>query len=225
MKYIYIDIETKNKFLSGLDFKRPTGWLMSCFCIYNSFTGKKYYFVENKEEILSNYNLDTVSPVKKDILKNLYNFTDAKKLLQELYNENYVLNSYNGLDFDFPILSKKIDDGGANLNEIIHLFELDNRTRDLFFDLKKYTDINFSLQNLIKGVIGNKYSKTMKSKAAPFQWAEKKYLDVLMYCMLDCIYTSEVFNRLEMPDVEYCIKYKRYGKMYDCNVKNYEVIK
>ena len=52
MKIIYIDIETKNKFLSGLDFKKPEGWLISCFCIYDSYTGNKYYFVEDKEEII-----------------------------------------------------------------------------------------------------------------------------------------------------------------------------
>jgi hypothetical protein len=225
MKYIYIDIETKNKFLSGLDFKKPNGWEISCFCIYNSYTGDKYYFVNNKDEILLQYDLKTLSPVKHNIFDNLYNFTDAYDILNNFYKEGYILNSFNGLDFDYPILSKSIREGGANLQEIIYLFELDNRTKDLFFDLNIHTKINFSLQNLIKGVIGNKYSKTMKSNAAPHQWAKKKYLEVLMYCMLDCIYTSEVFNRLENPNIQYSINYKRYGKIYTCNIKNYEVLK
>ena len=63
------------------------------------------------------------------------NFTDAYDILNNFYKEGYILNSFNGLDFDYPILSKSIREGGANLQEIIYLFELDNRTKDLFFDL------------------------------------------------------------------------------------------
>ena len=160
MKMIYIDIETKNKFLSGLDFKKPQGWLISCFCVYDSYTGDKYYFVEDKNEIIMKYEDEVLSPVKKNILDNLYNFTDAESIMNKFYNEGYILNSFNGLNFDYPILGKPISDGGVNLENIIHKFELDNRTRDLFFDLNLYTDINFSLQNLIKGVIGSEYSKS-----------------------------------------------------------------
>jgi len=225
MKILYIDIETKNKFLSGLDFKKPEGWLISCFCIYDSYTGNKYYFVEDKDEIISHYENESLSPVKEDIFKNLYNFTEAEVIMNNFYNEGYTLNSFNGLNFDFPILGKPIRDGGVNLNKVIHNFELDNRTRDLFFDLNLHTNINFSLQNLIKGVIGSKYSKSMKSASAPIQWSKKQYIEVLMYCMLDCIYTSEVFNRLENPDVLYNIDYKRYGKTHKCNIKNYEIVK
>ena len=187
MKYIFVDIETKNRFLSGLDFNNPKGWLMSCFCIYNSYTGDKYYFVENKDEIISKYDEYTLSPVKKDILNNLYSFEDALKIMQSLYEGGYILTSFNGLN--------------------------------------TYTHINFSLQNLIKGVIGDNYGKSMKSKNAPTQWAEGKYIEVLMYCMLDCIYISEVFNRLNIIDTEYIINYKRWGKVYECNIKNYEVVK
>tara|TARA_B100001094_G_scaffold326855_1_gene383816 strand:+ start:3470 stop:4147 length:678 start_codon:yes stop_codon:yes gene_type:complete len=225
MKMIYIDIETKNKFLSGLNFKRPEGWLISCLCIYDSYTGNKYYFVESKEEIISHYEKETLSSVKSDIFKDLYNFTEVEDIMNNFYKEGYTLNSFNGLNFDYPIMGKPIRDGGVNLAKVIHNFELDNRTKDLFFDLNLHTDINFSLQNLIKGVIGSKYSKSMKSASAPIQWSKKQYIEVLMYCMLDCIYTSEVFNRLENPDVLYSIDYKRYGKVHNCNLQNYEIVK
>jgi hypothetical protein len=122
-------------------------------------------------------------------------------------------------------MSKPLNEGGCNLNDIIQLFEGDNRTQDLFFTLITYTHINFSLQNLIKGVIGNNYGKSMKSKTTPSQWAEGNYIEVLIYCMLDCIYTSEVFNRLNIIDKEYTINYKRWGNLYGCNIKNYEVVK
>tara|TARA_B100000745_G_C20149335_1_gene394109 strand:- start:1858 stop:2535 length:678 start_codon:yes stop_codon:yes gene_type:complete len=224
MKYIFVDIETKNKFLSGLDFKKPKGWLMSCFCLYNSYTGDKYYFVEDKEQISSQYDLDSLSSVKKDIFDSLYNFEEAFNIMYSLYEDGYILTSFNGFNFDYPIMSKPISEGGSNLYDVVLLFEQDNRTKDLFFDLNIYTEINFSLQNLIKGVIGNTYSKTMKSQNAPTQWAEGKFIEVLIYCMMDCIYTSEVLNRLNIEDNKYSINYKRRGKTYKCDIKNYVVV-
>ena len=134
MKIIYIDIETKNRFLSGLNFQNPQGWLISCFCVYDSYTGEKYYFVEDKEEIISLYNFDTLSIVKRDVVKNIYSFTEAETIMRNFYNKGYILNSFNGFNFDFPILGKPIPEGGANLSAIIDLFEQDNRTKDLFFD-------------------------------------------------------------------------------------------
>ena len=87
MKYIFVDIETKNKFLSGLDFKKPKGWLMSCFCLYNSYTGDKYYFVEDKEQISSQYDLDSLSSVKKDIFDNTDHDTSYSVIDSMLYSE------------------------------------------------------------------------------------------------------------------------------------------
>ena len=81
------------------------------------------------------------------------------------------------------------------------------------------------MKNLIKGVIGKKYSKSMKSQSAPIQWGEKQYMEVLIYCMLDCIYTSEVFKRLAKPEILYTVDYKRRGKIHNCNIKNYEIVK
>lgn len=54
--------------------------------------------------------------------------------------------------------------------------------------------VRFSLQTLIKSVLGADESKLMEAKFAPQAWADGNYAEVIRYCGEDAKYTYEVWN-------------------------------
>ena len=149
----------------------------------------------------------------------MYNFTEAAPFFKKWYNEGYILITHNGNSFDIPIINKSITHGGLNIKEIMNQFNSENRIIDTCEYLFKQTGYRFSLQNLIKGILGSNESKFMESKEAPVYWNNKNYLSVIGYCIGDCIYTWEVFNKLLNSDINYIVKVKKNKKEFNYNLK------
>ena len=123
----------------------------------------------------------------------------------------------NGLSFDLPILSKTIEDGGADVLQQINLFKEANKNVDTCEHLRKHTGYRFKLQNLIKGILGDTEGKFMESSNAPKQWAKGNYLKVLGYCMGDSIYTYEIYNAVRQTG-EFKAKVRHNKKEFECEV-------
>jgi uncharacterized protein YprB with RNaseH-like and TPR domain len=222
MKVISLDIETMNLDLrmENIRFGNPFGWKTSCVCIYDGLEEKGYYYVLNKDKIIQE--LEGVMddhPVKKQIVDSLYNFSDMESHLEDFFNNDYTLISHNGYSFDLPILSKPISQGGANLKNILELYTTTNRNIDTCDYLRSLTGYRFKLQNLIKGILGDSESKFMDASYAPKAWNQKKYLQVLGYCMGDSIYTYQVYDKVK--DTKGFTAIVRHNKKeFPCEVSN-----
>lgn len=209
-RYIALDIETLNLDMEaeGLQFGDPTGWRTSCVCIYDFWidegvdSGMGIFYVADPDAIIE------VDPTMRG-----YAIRPLDSLSSDLttyFKQGYTLVTKNGLGFDLPILSKHIDDGGANCLDIIEDFELDDRHLDICYLLRQQYGYRFSLASLVAGIYGDSDSKTMAAADAPIQWSEKQYRHVLDYCMHDCVLTAKVF--VDAPSRSFEAKGNRRGR-------------
>ena len=220
MKAIGLDIETANldMRMENLHFNNPYGWETSCICIYDGENQEGRYYVKDRDLIIEKLKgVFDEHPVKNQIIDSLYNFTDLKQHLQNYYDMDYTLITHNGLSFDLPILSKTIENGGADVLQQINLFKEANKNVDTCEHLRKHTGYRFKLQNLIKGILGDSEGKFMESSNAPKQWAKGNYLKVLGYCMGDSIYTYEIYNAVRQTG-EFKAKVRHNKKEFECEV-------
>tara|TARA_Y100000389_G_scaffold205136_2_gene263853 strand:- start:9538 stop:10221 length:684 start_codon:yes stop_codon:yes gene_type:complete len=222
MKVISLDIETMNLNLrmENIRFGNPFGWKTSCACIYDGLNEQGYYYVLDKDKIIQG--LEGVMdnhPVKKQIIDSLYNFSEMEQHLLDFLNKDYALITHNGYSFDLPILSKPISEGGANLKNVLELYNDANKNIDTCDYLRKLTGYRFKLQNLIKGILGDNESKFMDASYAPRAWKQKKYLQVLGYCMGDSIYTYQVYDDVKNTKCFTAIV-KHNKKEFPCEVEN-----
>jgi len=179
-KIISLDIETLNLSMAdeGLDFNNPVGWSISCVGVYDAHNDEKYMYVANPKEMLKSY--DFV----------MYSLEELRIHLEEWFDDGYSLLTHNGTNFDLPILSKPIADGGGSCESL-----WDNSTHyDLSNSLLKLTGKRYKLQHLVKGMLGEDKSKLMEAKFAPVEWDNGNYISVMEYCISDCILTHEVFT-------------------------------
>ena len=191
MKIIALDIETKNLDMKseGLDFGNPKGWKTSCVSIWDS-TGKGWF-----------YNYADIEELPYEIIEDfgVLPFESLKGDLEQWFKEGYLLMTKNGNNFDLPIISKPISKGGCGVAEVIEQFEEGDGIASRHLDLQTYLEeatngVRFSLQTLIKSVLGADESKLMEAKFAPQEWADGNYAEVLHYCEEDARYTYEVWN-------------------------------
>ena len=213
--YISLDIETMNPSLKGLSFASPEGWTTSWVCIYDSVKDKVYSFVKNPDYIRSFYTGNI-----HQVLQDLYSFEDLKVFFTAWYKQGYTLITHNGNTFDMPILCKSITEGGADLQDIYDLFVKDSKVVDTCEYLRIITGRRFSLQNLIKGVLGDSESKLMDGGNAPIEWLNKNYLKVLVYCIGDAVYTYQVYNTVKENGGVLTAKYKQNKKLIETTVKD-----
>ena len=193
MKHLFLDIETANLDMKaeGLEFSNPLGWRTSCVSIYDIWDGESYssavdqHFVSDPEYLVSqDSDLSTYS------LLPLNNLADA---LTRYFDSGYFLVTKNGFSFDLPILCKPIEDGGADARQILAEFEHNDRHIDICRLLTEKYGYRFSLQNLVKAVVGEEESKTMNASFAPVEWDAGNYRSVIDYCLHDCYLTARVF--------------------------------
>ncbi len=193
MKYLILDIETCNLDMKaeGLEFSNPDGWRTACVSIYDIWDGEPYssavdqHFVSDPEQLVAH-----------DSKLATYSLLPLKHLAEALtryYDSGYILVTKNGFNFDLPILCKPLDEGGADARSIINIFEMDNRHIDICRLLTEKYGYRFSLQNLVKAVVGEEESKTMNAAFAPVEWDAKNYRSVIDYCLHDCYLTARVF--------------------------------
>jgi DNA polymerase elongation subunit (family B) len=195
-KIIALDIETSNLDLksNNIFFNNPKGWEISCVCVYNSYEDKLYSFVKNPKLIKSNYQHLIKNPFNEEILDEFHNFEMLKVFLEKWFIQGYTLLTHNGMSFDMPILCKKINKGGGDVKDIYRKYTDSGRHIDTCNYLLKHTGFRFNLQNLINGVLGPQYNKLMKASFAPKEWANGNYLQVLLYCIGDVVYTYKVYD-------------------------------
>ena len=148
MKVISLDIETMNLDLrmENIRFGNPFGWKTSCVCIYDGSEERGYYYVLDKKKIIQG--LEGVMdnhPVKNQIIESLYNFSEMESHLMDFFNRGYTLISHNGYSFDLPILAKPISQGGANLENVLKLYNEANRNIDTCDYLRGLTGYRFTI--------------------------------------------------------------------------------
>ena len=183
MKVIALDIETKNLDMKaeGLDFNNPDGWKVSCVSIWHPTSGAYNY-------------------AGKDYFGSMaMSFEQLKDDLQTWFEDGYTLITKNGTNFDLPIISKSIADGGCGVKKIIKEYIEGDEIASRHLDLQTYLEdatfgVRFSLQTLIKSVLGTDESKLMEAKYAPQAWMDGNYAEVIHYCEEDARYTYEVWN-------------------------------
>jgi len=189
MKVIALDIETKNLDMKaeGLDFGNPKGWKVSCVSIWHP-TSEAYNYADLEDlplEIIQRFRIRSFEQLEDD--------------LENWYANDYLLLTKNGTNFDLPIISKSIADGGCGVENIIKQFEEGDGIASRHLDLQTYLEdstfgVRFSLQTLIKSVLGTDESKLMEAKFAPQEWDEGNYAEVIHYCEEDSRYTYEVWD-------------------------------
>lgn len=190
MKVISLDIETLNVDMDaeGLSFDNPKGWQTSCICIYDFRNKGRYHYSINALEIN-----DRISDFE------VYPFSFLFDDLEEWFYNGYTLVTHNGKAFDLPILRKTVEEGGADLSNVLELFSEEHEIKGprhidtCAYLLEHSGGWRFSLQNLIKSLLGSKESKLMDGAEAPKAWANGEYERVLEYCMGDAFYTAQVF--------------------------------
>ena len=69
--------------------------------------------------------------------------------------------------------------------------------------------------------MGDSESKFMEASYAPKAWNQKKYLQVLGYCMGDSIYTYEVYKKVKDTG-SFTAIVKHNKKEFPCEVSNVE---
>ena len=177
-KIISLDIETLNLSMAdeGLDFNNPAGWAISCVGLYDAHKDEKYMYVSNPNSMSCDFAL--------------YSLEELRRHLEEFFDDGYSLLTHNGTNFDIPILSKLIADGGGSCDSL-----WDKITHyDLSNSLLQLTGKRYKLQHLVKGMLGEDKSKLMDAKFAPVEWDNGNYKSVMDYCISDCILTYEVFT-------------------------------
>ena len=214
MDVIALDIETKNLDISNLDFNDPQGWNVACVSIFEAqstpitptFKGHRYA---------------TPADLKKREFEflALSDFEQLNQQLEKWYQAGYTLITKNGYNFDLPIISKSEAEGGCGVGETLKKFETANRHLDLQKYLEDSTDgVRFSLQNLIKSVLGTQESKLMAADQAPQSWAVGDYMSVVEYCDADAEYTYKVWQKARQKGSLQCIG-KKDGQEHNCVVK------
>ena len=193
MKVIALDIETKNLDMKaeGLDFNNPDGWKVSCVSIWHP-TSEAYNYAQWETlpaEVMEKFTVMSFEQLKED--------------LQTWFDDGYTLITKNGTNFDLPIISKPIAEGGCGVEKIIKECIWGDEIASRHLDLQTYLEdatfgVRFSLQTLIKSVLGTDESKLMEAKFAPQAWAEGDYAEVIHYCEEDARYTYEVWNVARM---------------------------
>ncbi len=188
MNVIALDIETKNLDMvaDNLSFDNPQGWLVSCVSIWDSSV--------NTENDYNYANLAEI-PEAVRVAYRVESFDTLKKDLEEWYENGYLLLTKNGDKFDLPIINKSIAEGGCGVSEIIQKFNHSNQHLDLQVWLENATQgLRFSLQALVKGVLGESQSKLMEAQFAPEAWNQGKYSEVIEYCAKDSELTYLVWQ-------------------------------
>lgn len=188
MKVIALDIETKNMDMSadGLEFDDPRGWLVSCVSVWDAGVNHQpdYNYAnlpEIPDSVRAEYRVESFSTLQHD--------------LQEWFDKGYLLLTKNGRKFDLPIISKPISEGGCGVGEIVAEFDANSRHLDLQVWLEEATGgIRFSLQSLVKAVIGPHESKLMEAQFAPDEWNAGNYSEVIAYCAKDAELTYQVWE-------------------------------
>ena len=189
MNVIALDIETKNLDMEadGVAFGNPDGWMVSCVSVWDaSLNNHQDYNYANLPEI-------------PDSIRQEYRVESFETLnddLNEWYDKGYLLLTKNGLKFDLPIISKPVEEGGCGVGEVIQKFE----DAGLHLDLQKWLEdatqgMRFSLQSLVKGVLGESESKLMEAQFAPDEWSAGNYGDVIAYCAKDAELTYLVWEQ------------------------------
>jgi|TARA_X000001036_G_scaffold321810_1_gene300274 DNA polymerase elongation subunit (family B) len=189
MKVIALDIETKNLDMEaeGLDFNNPKGWEVSCVSIYHP-NHKPFNYAQWEtlpSDVMEEYTVMSFQQLEED--------------LQAWWDDGYTLITKNGTNFDLPIISKPIAEGGCGLEWVIQDYILGDNITSRHLDLQTYLEdatfgVRFSLQTLIKSVLGADESKLMEAKFAPQAWADGNYAEVIQYCGEDARYTYQVWR-------------------------------
>lgn len=184
-KYIVLDIETANLSMKdeGLEFNNPKGWKISCVCVYDSHKDQDWFFINESEMDAVNRSISNYE---------LYGFNKLNEMLNQWFDEGYILMTHNGTFFDNPILSKSIVDGGAGCGSILKQFD-SSRQIDMSLTLNELTGERYRLQHLVHGLLGNSFSKLMDAAFAPVEWNNGNYENVLKYCISDCHLTLDAY--------------------------------
>ena len=199
MKIIGLDIETMNLDMAedNLDFDNPEGWKVSCVCIHDHHRDLTYQYMANPE---------LVEGIKEDDL--IYDWSFLGWDLEEWFYQGYTLVTKNGTTFDLPIASKEVSEGGCGVKTQIDNFLQPPKIKETRYGDKemppKHIDIcqylrdvsdgyRFSLENLIKGCLGEQEGKLMPAVEAPKAWSKGKHREVLAYCCGDAKHTTEIF--------------------------------
>jgi len=189
MKVIALDIETKNLDMKaeGLDFGNPQGWEVSCVSIWHPTSGPYNYaqWEDLPAEVMEKFTVMSFQQLEDD--------------LQTWWDDGYTLITKNGTHFDLPIISKPISEGGCGVEKIIKEYIDGDEITSRHLDLQTYLEdatfgVRFSLQTLIKSVLGTDESKLMEAKFAPQAWADGNYAEVIHYCEEDARYTYQVWE-------------------------------
>jgi DNA polymerase elongation subunit (family B) len=199
MKIIGLDIETMNLDMvqDNLDFDNPEGWQVSCVCIHDHHRDLTYQYMVDPSLIEDIQETDLI-----------YDWSFLGWDLEEWFYQGYTLVTKNGASFDLPIINKSIEDGGCGVKNQIENFLKAPKTKETKYgerelppkhiDICKYLrDVSdgyrFSLENLIKGCLGESEGKLMPAAEAPKAWAIGDYRRVLAYCCGDAKHTTEIF--------------------------------
>ncbi len=151
---------------------------------------------------------------------NLKDFNTLKSDLERWSEEDYLLITKNGYNFDLPIISKSETDGGCGVQDILNSFEEAEQHLDLQRYLEEATGgIRFSLQNLIHAVLGTDESKLMSADHAPKSWNIGDFLSVVEYCDADAEYTYKVWKKARSKGSLQCVGKLANGKEHNCLVK------
>jgi DNA polymerase elongation subunit (family B) len=199
MKIIGLDIETLNLDMAedNLDFDNPDNWKVSCVCIHDHHRDLTYQYVRD---------LSIIEDIAEDDL--IYDWSFLAWDLEEWFYQGYTLITKNGATFDLPIISKSVDDGGCGVKNQIDYFlnapktketrygerDLPPRHIDICQFLRDVSDgYRFSLENLIKGCLGESEGKLMPAAEAPKAWLNGEYRRVLAYCCGDAKHTTQIY--------------------------------
>ena len=200
MKIIGLDIETMNLDMDedNLDFDNPEGWKVSCVCIHDHHRKLTYQY------LLDPLIIDDIKET--DLIYDFENFLAWD--LEEWFYQGYTLITKNGTTFDIPIISKSIEDGGCGVSRQIDYFLEAPKIRETRYGDKelppRHIDIcqylrdasggyRFSLENLIKGCLGESEGKLMPAAEAPRAWADGDFRRVLEYCSGDAEHTTSIY--------------------------------
>ena len=184
-KIIALDIETTNLDMKaeGLSFNEPRGWTTGCVVVYDAWNDLPHYFAD-------------VEIPQHQIEHFCFPLSQLGECLEEYANDGYILLTQNGTLFDLPILAKDLRDGGAGITTQIENMVHIDPTQLLMRDTGK----RYSLQKLVKGVLGDSASKSMAAALAPVEWAKGHYAEVILYCEQDCRLTAAYFMQAFLDD-------------------------
>lgn len=180
-KIIALDIETTNLDMKaeGLSFDDPKGWTTGCVVVYDVWNDVPHYFADVE---IPQHQSEPLS--------------ELGECLEQYADDGYILLTQNGTLFDLPILAKDLQDGGAGITTQIENMVHIDPTQLLMRDTGK----RYSLQKLVKGVLGDSASKSMAAALAPVEWAKGHYAEVILYCEQDCRLTAAYFMQAFVDD-------------------------